>query len=387
MSTETPDLPDLRERLDRAADAPSFRAVDLDAVVGRGSRLRARRRMASGVAVLAALGVIGAGLGLAVESRPEASRDLEPAGTSTAPAPASDVPLAWARDGVVHLGDRTLRPAHGVDVFLQTADRLVMLGTDGRVRGIDPGDQRGEETLLDPTAPPIGDRFRPRLVTDGSWVGWVSAARTGDVQAHFVDLGGQGESGSFSLPESGSATTSPLVSISDGTAYLRGTDGVTPLRLDGPMTGQAAPLPSTPGSWIVDIRGGTVIRSADDGTTVQRGDSPPQALTHRGMPIQQSSGTLSPNGEAWAPDQDTITVVRTTGDVGADLTPDIGSRYAYFSTVYRWLDDSTVAVIAAEAEQGPYALLRCDVPSRACRTEVELGSPDGLVLPAGERIG
>lgn len=387
MSTETPDLPDLREHLDRAADAPSFRAVDLDAVVGRGSRLRARRRMASGVAALAALAVVGAGLGLAVESRPEASRDLEPAGTSTGPAPTSDTPLAWARDGVVHLGQETVRPAHGVDAFLQSADGLIVLGTDGRVRRLDAGSP--DETLLDPSAPPIGDRFAPRLVTDGyAWVGWVTAPRAGDVRLHLVSLLDDGSAPrTTSLAGLGTTDASPLVSISDGTAYVRLADGVVPMRLDSRRTQQVEPLPSGAGDWVVDVRGGTVVRAVGDGTTATDQDGRTRTLTSDGRPILGSRGLVSPTGSGYAPDLDHVTVVRATGKADLDLTPDVGSRYAYFSTVYRWIDDSTVAVLAAEAEQGPYALLRCDVYSRACGTEVRLDSPDGLVLPTGERIG
>ena len=49
-------------------------------------------------------------------------------------------------------------------------------------------------------------------------------------------------------------------------------------------------------------------------------------------------------------------------------------------------DDDTVAVIAAEAEEGPYALLRCEL-SGPCTTEASFADPDGLQLPVGSPIG
>lgn len=371
------DLPDM---LRRRADAPTFRSVDLDTVVRSGTRLRRRRRAGTAAAGLALAAVIGGGVTmLATQDTPQA---VDPAGSVGA----ADRPLSWATGDVLHVGDTETTVADGLRAYVEVGDRFAVIGSDGLVRLVGP-DGTGE--VLDPEAPPAEGAF-VKVVTDGRWIGWITAAAAGDrATVHYYDTDtGRVVRQGLQVAE-GRDEFSSLVSLDAGTAYLVGADGpmATTLPQDGADSQEYAiralsgPLPG--GETFVDARSGTLVRY-EDGVRAGSTWGSARPIEVGGQQILESRGVLSPDGSAFAPDADTIRVVTLDG---SDVTPDVGAEYAFFSTVYRWLDDDTVAVIAAEAEEGPYALLRCEITDGTCTTETTLASPDGLQLPVGTPVG
>lgn len=370
------DLPDL---LRRRADAPSFRPVDLDAVMRSGTHLRRRRRAGTAAAGLALAAVIGGGVTmLAAQDTPRA---VDPAGSIGT----ADRPLSWARDDVIHVGDTEITVADGLRAYIEVGDRYAVIGDDGLVRLVGP-DGAGE--VLDPEAPPATGAF-VRVQTDGRWIGWVTAAEGDRATVHYYDTDtGRVVRQGLQIAE-GRDEFSALVSLDAGTAYLLGADGpmATTLPQDGAASQEYAiralsgPLPG--GETFVDARGGTLVRY-QDGVRAGSTWGSARPIEVGGRQILESRGVLSPDGSAFAPDADTIRVVALDG---TDVTPDVGAEYAYFSTVYRWLDDDTVAVIAARAEDGPYALLRCGITDGTCTTESTLATPEGLELPVGTPVG
>lgn len=370
------DLPDL---LRRRADAPSFRAVDLDAVVRSGTRLRRRRRAGTAVAGLALAGLIGGSVALLTS--PDAPRAVDPAG-SVSP---GDRPLSYALDGVLHVGDRTITPDGGIATYVEVGDGFGVVGTDGRVRLID--GSTGTATLLSTEGLALTGAF-VRLATDGRWLAWAAPQDAGRAVVHFHDtVSGTGRVLTIDLDDQRSEQ-SALVSLDAGRAYLVTAEGPVEVSIPAPdeeprVVKLAGRLPG--GQTFVDARGGTIARYEDGLLAGPSWDlaRPPGD----GPAVLESTGVLSPDGSAFAPEADTIRIVTLDG---ADETPDVGRRYAFFSTVYRWLDDDTVAVIAGEKQEGPYALLRCSVTSGspgACSTEVTLPDPDGLQLPVGTPTG
>lgn len=368
---------DLSDLLRHEAEQPHFRPVDLDATVSRGIRLR-RRRVAVATTSLVAVAAVVTTLVLGVTGD-RSPRAVEPAGGDDGAS--SSVPLTWAQDGVIHVGSRQIRPAHGVVVFLQVDDRLIVQGTDRKVREVSTD---GDERILDPSAPAAASDLHPRLLTDGRWVGWSTGGVGGAVEAHFVRLDGGAEPRAMVLPESPWRDRSALAAMDDGIAYLQLQNGVGTLRLDDPSTQQVDLALSTGRTGeVVAVHGDTVLRYADELRVGTLRDSGSPLLVD-GRPLEVGRGVLSPGGSAYAPDAEHLTVV---GLDGTDRSPDAGSRYAYFSTAYQWLDGDHVAAIALESEQGPSALLTCGLDEGTCRTEVRLDTTDGLVLPVGDQIG
>ena len=251
---------------------------------------------------------------------------------------------------------------------------LRLVDADGTARVISDGLPR-----LDPAT--------TRLVTDGRWIAWSGAIDAGTATVYYYDTttGRRLEEGVEIDPTR--PDSSPLVSLDDGTAYLVDASGpiLTTLPQDRGGTFAihqiAEGLPG--GETFIDARGGSIARYRDG---VEAGPSWDDVtpLEADGRPLLQSRGQLSPDGSAFAPDADTIRVV---GLDGTDETPDVGSEYAFFSTVYQWLDDDTVAVIAASADDERFALLRCVLSTGTCRTEVpDLGAQRPFALPTGEAL-
>ena len=83
-------------------------------------------------------------------------------------------------------------------------------------------------------------------------------------------------------------------------------------------------------------------------------------------------------------DEPTIYDLRTAKRVPIDIDG------RFFGVGYEWLDEDTVAVLAARTETSPVELLSCDVPSGACTVTVDdLGTfQEGrFLIPVGESIG
>lgn len=103
--------------------------------------------------------------------------------------------------------------------------------------------------------------------------------------------------------------------------------------------------------------------------------------------VYGSMGVFSPDARYYSSDADEPEVhdART----GRRIDFDLGGRT--FATGYEWLDDETLAMLAAKGENGPVELLSCAVPEGSCTSVVDdLGTFEELLghfqLPVGEAI-
>ena len=173
-----------------------------------------------------------------------------------------------------------------------------------------------------------------------------------------------------------------LVAIDKGTVYWEGARGLVGLDLS---SGESqAWEPGAEGSTVTDVEDGRFAFHTGQGSVV--GTTPGEGVDL--ATAYGSVGALSPDGRYYSSEGDEQAVFDTT--TGEQVRLDLEQRFA---TGYEWLDDSTLAVLAAARPQmdATAQLVTCSVPDGACQVVVEdLGTFDeleGFALPTGDDAG
>jgi hypothetical protein len=356
----------LKDLMHEQASSVDFDLPDLDTLVRDGDRrLRTRR-----------LGVVGAGLAaaavatavtLAAVGGGTGSRAVDPA--QQAPATAE---VTWVTGSVLHVGTRTVDLGHEVRAYVRTGDGIVFADPRGRVHSWTDG---AEVSAVGRTS-----ARRPHLVSDDE---------TG--QAAWVDVS-DGDKTLAVLDRDGVRTVrddenlSRVYALDAGTAYLLDDRGALSLDLASGRTTVLDP----------DATGDDEILDAEDGriafNTPGEGGTEIGARPGTGVQLPEgygSSGRFSPDARWFSLDADEPMIYDAR--TGERLRFDVGRGFA---TGYEWLDNSTIAMLAAsEPDTAAQAeLLTCQVPEATCETvESQLGTFDELVehgfaLPVGRAI-
>ena len=370
MTTELRDV--MTEQTDRLAPP----ALDVTAMMRTADR-RVRRRRWSAVAGISTLGVLAA---LVVPGQWGGDGDdRRVAGPVT-----REAPIAWVQGSVLHTspGDAAIELGHRPVAFVQGDSGHVFVDREGAVHAVI------GEAILEVGRVPAPDNAR--LSSDGDVVAWLDSS--GDEPAYAaLDL--SAGPGVVRLPVSGSDASGPekerkatgAVAAVDGeTVYLRtvsGADAWRPfaaadVREPVAVDGDASIL-------VLDVKDGVFhYQRAIGKKGAENGDHLVGPDLTSGVTLESWEGILSPDGrhlmsetadENWLSDTTT----------GKRLPFDPGS-YA-FAVGYRWLDEDTYAAIALPTlESTEVDLLRCELATGTCATEVEAQDQDQLTLPFGE---
>lgn len=338
----------MHERADRL-EAPE---IDLTGITRDGDRRVRRRRTAvvGGVAAAALVAAFAVPALVGGADDEGTRRDLVADGTA-----ADAQPLAWTTGSVLH------RPGEadvdlGVDVraWVWVGDDIAFTDPQRRVRL-----WTGDALDVIGTAAPV-KTDSAELVADGTFVAWVSG--DGRVVRYDVSQGDLVEAPQ--LPG-----RRPRVTALDGSeVYAVDTAGTY------------AWQPTAPDSYrTLDGDLGEVL-DAEGGTTVRKADADNRAILSRNGEVVQLStrqlADLSPDGALVAVENDDLgqVVDATTGDAVPFAH---GHEWA---VGYRWLDASTLAVLAFDGIEDDSAetawLLTCDGRTGMC-------DGPGTELPAG----
>lgn len=371
----------LKDLMDDAADL-DFAPVDLDAVVRAGDRTVRRRRGITGLAALATAAVVGgvAYVGLAGDDGKKEQAPVVSQGTSQ---------VSYVLDGTLHTESGSWELGHSVQAYVRTARGHVYVDDRGQLF------PEGSDQVIGRT-----DARRPRVVADdeGTLVGWIDTS--GEKPAYVVHDLVTGRTQRFDehttagMGGLGVDSSDPYAfyAVDGRTAYFRDARGAVATDVD---TGEATVL--------TDEAGAETILAVEDGRIASRTRPDPEdaeAPTLRispgltgGVELHQAYGSqafFSPGGRWITVDADEPNIFDTR--TGERVELDVDGRF--FANGYQWLDDSTVAVIAARSEESPRVeLLRCTVPDGSCTVVFDdLGTFDELsggsfALPVGEAIG
>ena len=359
----------LKTLMQEQAEAVDFVAPDLDAMVRDGDRTLRRRRSVVVAGGVAAAVVLAAGVALlpgrdgAVDRDPASGSDADPA------------PLTWVTGSTLHAGDgSTTDLGHDVRAYVRTPVGYVYADASGSVYSW----RLGETSVVGRTDP-----RDLRLVADddSSRVGWVERREGRSVVVvHDQKAGSTVHLDERSVPGMGNGPLS-LVALDAGKAYWRDTRGLASFDL---WSGDVEVL-DPDGSSVVDVEDGTFATSTGQGTVVGRTPGEGVSLDE----AYGSVGTLSPDGRYYSSEGDEQAVFDTTS--GEQVRLDLTQRFA---TGYEWLDESTLAVLAAArpAMGATAQLLTCTIPEGSCRVvEDDLGTFADLegdfALPTGDYAG
>jgi hypothetical protein len=348
---------------DRATDV-DFAALDLDTLVRAGDRRR-RRRSGALVGGVAALAVAGA---LIVPALTGGDDEVSPSADDTSTTPPA--PLTWATGSVIHTGDQQVDVGVPIAAYVVNDAGFVFAGTDDNVYSV----VNGQVSKIGRT-----DADSATLVTDhdGTLVGWVSTAR--DLPAYVVLDLATGEREFESRSDVGPRPR--LYAIDGSTAYFRDERGAVAANVarndDEVIEADAG---EQTGFDLIDVQNGVLALYGGGGVAIGTSAEDAKTLAE----VAGSNGYLSPSATLYAPDAETLTVIRV-GDE-ADLSPQLEGYF--FSTVYEWADDDTVHVIALEDEASAADLLTCSIPTGECELVADaVGRLGGLQLPVGEPLG
>lgn len=360
--------------LHEAADR-DFAAPDVGAIVRTGDKKVRRRRVTTGLAGVAALAVVGAGIGLITGGDDGVD----------AAAPSFTDSVTWATGSTLHSPDGSVDLGHRIRSYVRTTAGFAFADNDGVVRSyVD-----GEVTEIGRTS----EKY-PRLVgdTDGTGVGWVDYSgkrpafvvrdlTTGEV----VRSDDHTEPG---MDEVEGRNPANFYALDGRTAYWRDLRGAVAVDLD---TGDARVIdPKDRDAWsVAGAEDGLVARpqfaAGDDddvaGLRIEDGAGEDVAF------LEDAFGDiayLSPDVR-WVSiegDQPEVYDVRTSERVPIDL-----AGRSYFGVGYEWIDEDTMVVLAARTETSPAEILTCRLPTGACGQVTELEPFDELVgdfvLPGG----
>ncbi|MBB6626223.1 hypothetical protein H5V45_02705 [Nocardioides sp. KIGAM211] len=364
----------LKTLLHERAEHVDFATPDVDALTRAGDRTIRRRRGIVGLASLASVAIVGALVATAFTG------SSTPDGAPTADDPAgTDRSLSWSVGAFIHDGGATVDTGHEINAYVETSVGYVIADPDGTVWSV----RDGQVTEIGRV-----DTKYPRLVADPTspWVAWVDASNQGSPSFFAFDQESL-ESQSFGSGTSTSGGTladekDPTYAYAlDGTTlYLRDTRGAVALDLASGTEKVVDPTARN-GFDVVTVHDGLIASRTDTGTRIGR-------TTKDGYVLDQaygSTGSFSPDGSYYTSDADEPSVWDLSTK---QKLPVPGLDGYYFATGYAWLDDDTLAVIAAKKETAPAELLTCEIPAGTCTSEVELSTFEHIDfrLPSGEGI-
>lgn len=370
MTTELRDL--MTERTDRLAPP----ALDVASMMGTAER-RIRRRRWSAATGVAALGVLAA---VVVPGQWGGDgSDRRVAGPTT-----REAPIAWVNGSVLHTspGGGQLELGHRPVAIAQGESGHVFVDSKGTVHAVI------DDEVLEVGR--VGTPKQARLVADGDVVTWVDTS--GD-QPAYAALDLSAGTGVVRLPFSGSESSMPaeklgateaIAAVDGQTVYLHTTSGADAWQPFA-SADERVPVAVADGDasiLVLDVKNGVFHyqRSTWDRHREDRDYLVGPDLTS-GVTLESWDGILSPDGrhlmsetadENWLSDT-------ATGD---RLPFDPGSYD--FAVGYRWLDEDTYAAIAMKTPDATqFDLLRCELTTGACETEVEGQDQTQLLLPFG----
>ena len=359
----------LKTLMHERATVPEFAVLDVDRLMAAGTRRVRRQRGLAVVAGAAAAAVIG---GLAVAITNGDDRGTDPA-VDTPPTAA----VTWATGSTLHTPDGEYDLGHPIAAYVRTSVGYVF--TDG---------SGGVYSAVDDRVTRVGDISErlPRLIADGDGplVAWVDPTKEKPQFVVFDQAAGTSASfGDHTEPGMGTLADEKnpahVFGVDGRTAYWRDTRGAVAVNVD---TGEARIIDpaARSGFDVLAVENGVIAFNAGDKRTAV-GTSRDNAVM---LPeVYGSLATFSPEATWISVDADEPQVYEVRSGKRVDL--DVDGRW--FATGYEWLDEDTLAMIAARDENSPYELLTCAVPAGTCETAVpDLGSvgDEDLVLPVGE---
>lgn len=342
----------LRDVLDERLDAVVPPVGDLPAAVGRGRRLRRRRRVTAGAcgAVLAASAVIG---GLAL-SGPSGSTVDDHAVEPLGPMDFSHGLRAYGDAMTLHIGGRTV-DATSLDFLdtdaVATADGVVYY-RDGDVMLIR---EDGTTSVLDRGESTPGE-FHPTAKGDtGSLVAYAVSDNDDRVVLKVVDTSSGDVVASRELGCSAPCDGLVIDGVDSGAVFVRDDDGTSVWRFD---EGDDLVPFAGPETRVADVRNGVVLY---DGAAPEGADSSSWTLVPGAIDAQ-----LTYDGEYvlyWSSRLEATDP--SAGPVTLDKGPVEGLGF--------WTIDTDGTVLTIAPSGGQYAVYDCEVPSGACQ---ELGRLD-----------
>lgn len=343
----------LHERAERADLAP----VDLDRVVRDGGRAVVRRRRSITAGVVAALvGTAGVGMGALGGDRDRRPTERPPEISSTADG------ISWAEGSVIHDGASTLDVGHTIGRYVSTSVGYVFTDGHGQVWSAHDGTVESVGTTVG------------RLVSDpdGTLAGWADTSGKRLVYAVLDQSTGmvatfQGHARPLAVAP-GILLEGGMIGVDGRTAVWRDDDSYYRAELwtDG------TPLPETipPGNAVIGVGAGLLLEQEPQTGRiwVVRPGSRTSLGTPNGTPL------VAPGGDwvAFGSDASGTPVDVYDTRSGDAVTLDID---AFRAVATQWLDDETVVLMVAPAEDADYQLWRCAVPEGRCAVAVaDLGS-------------
>jgi hypothetical protein len=338
----------LKTLMDRAADH-DFAAVDLDAITGAGDRTVRRRRIAAGVAGVAALAVVGAGAVL-IGDEGDRKTDFVDDPFRT------DVPM-WTEGSTLHTPDQSYELGTDVFSFVRTSVGIVYMGWEsGDTFDVFSFTGEGEPTQ-------IGETEDPHLVADPTrpYVGWVDMT-DGANEAVILDLSSQ----ELVWDEPADPAHSfPIFAIDGDQAYFAAVD-------EGPVV-----VRDLVSGAVTDLPGNSVYRdfvAASDGLVAHDVEGGLEVGLPGGdgvrIALEGADGAVfSPDGRWISVFSEQVAVYDTA--TGEPVAVDPG---AYPNGLgYEWLDGDTLMAIAGSESGDEIALLTCEIPVGTCTEVAPLG--------------
>jgi hypothetical protein len=337
----------LKTLMDRAADQ-DFSAVDLDAITSAGDRTVRRRRLATGVAGVAALAAIVTGAAvLGGDGGSEADFVDDPFRT--------DVPM-WTEGSTLHTPDATYDL--GVDVlsFVRTSEGIVFTGT-----GSASEERLGVYSFTGEGEPEkIGETADPHLRSDpqGPFAGWLD--QSGDRPETVVLDQGTGEQ-VWSAPAR-LESSFPIVVIDGARAYLSDSDE-HPTQIVDLDTGKVTNL-GEGGFGFVDVEGELAahLLEGQGGEDIGLEVRNPGVGTVQILNDDGGFGVFSPGGRWISAAAEDISVYDTATGEPVGLGP-VDDREGFG---YAWADADTLMLLADAQDGDALVLMACEVPGGAC---------------------
>lgn len=364
----------LKTLMDRAADV-DFATVDLDAITGAGDRTVRRRRIATGVAGVAALAVVATGAVLLADDG-DGKADFVDNPFVT------NVPM-WTEGSTLHTPDRTFDLGVDVASFVRTSEGIVFLGWDGNEKqrfGVYSYAGEGEPTR-------IGSTQDSRLRSDPAepYVGWLNGVGD-DLQAVVYD---QSIGERVWSERARQEFSFPIVAIDGTRAYLADADEGPVLVLDLASKGLTE-LPDNE-VWrnFVAVEGELVAHTAygvadnGDGNALVVGPAGDDRVTIPGGAADGAA--FSPDGRWISAFGGDVSVYDTVTGEAVDVD---SGRYPN-GLGYEWLDADTLLAITGSADGDEIELIQCEIPAGTCELVAPLGGFDDgelFAISFGESI-
>ncbi|MGH3506029.1 MAG: hypothetical protein ACRDO2_02360, partial [Nocardioidaceae bacterium] len=234
--------------------------------------------------------------------------------------------------------------------------------------------------------------LRPGYATltadDGSYVSWVEATDSGQVDFVVYDTADRQEVGREADPQAPlggkpAAFGLPVVeALDDGTAYWHRSDGTVAYDIETEETSMLQKGASP--QWLKDVAGGVYARSSFDDVAIVVG--PSLSDESPTVPGYSPEAVLSPGGSLLASyENDTLKV--TDFALGAEVTPVLEG--GALGAVVQWIDDETLVAFTwtAADDSALVDLVECNVSTGACETTAaHAGVAGSVVFPDGRQV-